>query len=219
MRKLDVKEDRPKLESVHAETVGLFEDLIAFQIGMERALQNAASDEERAIENYIDHLERERFLEPEEYEPVQVARRESHHQEYNVLFPRLQWHAVLVLIVLVVERQMRRIGEALGTTDMKKIDRALQLLSKRGYLRGESQVLSDLSDLRDCVVHAAGHFAEMKNAQHLRDLVKRDWHGLKADNKGILVIDARFCMWATQESRKVVAHVLEKALADETQMQ
>ena len=80
-------------------------------------------------------------------------------------------------------------------------------------------MLSDLSDLRDCIVHAAGHFAEMKNARHLRDLVKRDWHGLKADDQGILLLNARFCMWAAQESRKVVAKVLEKALADETQMQ
>src|SRR6516164_7181525 len=115
MKLVEVKGPRPTLKLVRGETVSLFSDLIAFQIGIERALRNAASDEEGAIEDHIDYLERNLLLEPEEYEPVQVARRKTHHQKYNVLFPRLQWHAVLVLIVLVVERQMRRIGEALGT--------------------------------------------------------------------------------------------------------
>jgi hypothetical protein len=214
---LEVKEPRPTLKSVRAETARLFEDLIEFHIGIESALQTAASHERAAIDDHIDYLERKLFLEPEEYEPVQIGRAKKHYEKYSVLFPRLEWHAVLVLIVLVMERQMRRIGEALGT-EMKKIKCALELLSERGYLPGGSPVLSDLIRLRDCVVHAAGHFAEMKNHKHLRDLLRSGWHGLKADDEGILVLDARFCMWAAQESRKVIMSVLEKAIVDEARV-
>src|SRR5262245_50444 len=84
MKPVEVKGPRPTLKLVRAETVSLFSDLIAFQIGIERALRNAASDEKGAIEDHIDYFERNLLLEPEEYEPVQVARRKTHHQKYNV---------------------------------------------------------------------------------------------------------------------------------------
>jgi hypothetical protein len=45
----------------------LFEDLIEFHIGIESALQTAASHEKAAIDDHIEYLERKLCLEPEEY--------------------------------------------------------------------------------------------------------------------------------------------------------
>ncbi len=45
----------------------MFEDLIEFHIGIESALQTAASHEKAAIDDHIEYLERKLCLEPEEY--------------------------------------------------------------------------------------------------------------------------------------------------------
>lgn len=220
-----------ELERLRVETSDLFAGLTGYLLEMEGGIKLAAHQNDEAYSAIVSEYEAW-FLDDEWWGDRDPDRshQEQHRKTYEVLLPGLLRYSVIVLTATVAERQIRLMGQILGGSIA---DEMKSIASARGALRSSPNfdelaradsedwlLLTRLSEVRNCIVHAHGYVAEM-NAKHqasLRTFIteKKHWHGMQIGEQGELVPGdfvfgrhrINFSMWVHQETKSAVLKLI-----------
>ncbi len=149
---------------------------------------------------------------------------------YDHEFPNTLHYSYIVLLFITIEDCLNKTCDLLHQAnklplrakDLRgdAIGQCMRFLDKLAGIPRDDLLywpqISDLSQIRNCIVHTSGHIELSRDKKHLLELVQKQPDALKLSEHEnhedrVLVVEHSYCMHSTENARNFFKEILEKA--------